>query len=81
MRLGRILPGVAALDGKIFVVGGEEESQILANGECYDSQDDTWNKVKRNIFQCKAAPMRLGRVLPGVAALDGKIFKRQAAEG
>lgn len=51
MRLGRVLPGVAALDGKIFVVGGEEESQILANGECYDPQDDTWNKVKRNIFQ------------------------------
>lgn len=38
MEIGRILPGVATLGGKIFVVGGERGSQILANGEVYDPQ-------------------------------------------
>lgn len=38
MEIGRILPGVAPLGGKIFVVGGERGSQILANGEVYDPQ-------------------------------------------
>lgn len=38
MEIGRILPGVATLAGKIFVVGGERGSQILANGEVYDPQ-------------------------------------------
>ena len=33
MGIGRILPGVSVLDYKIYVVGGEQESQILANGE------------------------------------------------
>lgn len=33
MRVGRILPGIAVLNGLIYVCGGEVESQILANGE------------------------------------------------
>jgi len=33
MSIERILPGVAALEGLIYVVGGEQESKILANGE------------------------------------------------
>ena len=33
MEIERILPGVAALDGLIYVVGGEQESKILADGE------------------------------------------------
>jgi len=45
MLLGRVLPGVAALDGLIYVCGGEEECQILANGECYDPQEDSWTAV------------------------------------
>lgn len=36
MTIGRIMPGIAVLHGKIYVVGGELESQILANGELYD---------------------------------------------
>jgi actin-binding protein IPP len=38
MQIGRILPGVATVGGKIYVVGGERGSQILANGEVYDPQ-------------------------------------------
>ncbi|KAK2708181.1 hypothetical protein QYM36_013942 [Artemia franciscana] len=35
MKIGRILPGIAHMNGRIFVIGGEQESQILANGENY----------------------------------------------
>lgn len=45
MGIGRILPGVATLSGRIYVVGGEQESQILANGEVYDPSEDTWTPV------------------------------------
>ncbi|KAK0160479.1 hypothetical protein PV328_007887 [Microctonus aethiopoides] len=43
--IGRILPGVALLDGKVYVVGGELESCIIANGECYDPRDNVWTSI------------------------------------
>jgi actin-binding protein IPP len=46
MEIERILPGVAALDGLIYVVGGEQESKILANGEVYCPQEDTWSRIE-----------------------------------
>lgn len=45
MGISRILPGVASLNGCIYVVGGEQESKILANGECYDPLDDKWSQI------------------------------------
>lgn len=51
MAIGRILPGVAVMNSKIYVVGGEQESQILANGEWYDTQADSWNKVSLPGFE------------------------------
>lgn len=42
MTIGRILPGIAVLNGLIYVCGGEVDSQILANGEVYDPNEDTW---------------------------------------
>lgn len=45
MKIGRIQPRVATLNGKIFVIGGEHGSQILANGEVYDPQTDQWNQI------------------------------------
>ncbi|XP_066998261.1 actin-binding protein IPP [Anabrus simplex] len=65
MGIGRILPGVATLNGLIFVVGGEQESQILANGECYNPRDDTWSKV---------ASMIVPRCEFGLCALDGHLY-------
>lgn len=38
MSTGRILPGVATLGGLIYVVGGEQGSQILADGEVYNPE-------------------------------------------
>lgn len=45
MAYGRILPGVATLNGKIYVVGGELDGQILANGEIYDPLTNTWTAI------------------------------------
>ncbi|CAG7725455.1 unnamed protein product, partial [Allacma fusca] len=30
----------------IYVVGGEQESKILANGEVYCPQEDTWSRIE-----------------------------------
>lgn len=38
MGLARMQPGVATLCGRVYAVGGEQSSQILANGEVYDPQ-------------------------------------------
>lgn len=62
MDIERILPGVAALDGLIYVVGGEQESKILANGEVYSPQEDTWSAI---------APMMIPRCSFGLA---GTVF-------
>lgn len=53
MEIGRILPGAAALNGKIFVVGGEHECQILADGEAYDPLTNTWTKIASMVSKSK----------------------------
>ncbi len=35
--------GVAEVDGKIFSIGGQNETGILANNEVYDISTDTWS--------------------------------------
>ncbi|XP_054272226.1 actin-binding protein IPP-like [Macrosteles quadrilineatus] len=65
MGIGRILPGVAALNGRIYVVGGEQESQILANGEVYDPSEDSWTPV---------ASMVVPRCEFGLCALGGELY-------
>ena len=45
MRIARILPGIAVLHGRVFVCGGEVDSQILANGEVYDPHEDAWSDM------------------------------------
>lgn len=65
MGIGRILPGVTTLNGKIFVVGGEQESQILANGECYDPEIDKWTPIDSMVTpRCEF----------GLAALHGYLY-------
>lgn len=65
MKIGRIQPGCAKLGGKIFVIGGEKGSQILANGEMYDPQNNTWNWV---------SPMIVPRCEFGLCALGGTLW-------
>lgn len=65
MEVGRIMPGVAILDGQIYVVGGERGSQILANGEVYEPQNDRWRPV---------APMIVPRCEFGLCTLGGYLW-------
>ncbi|XP_011191149.1 actin-binding protein IPP isoform X1 [Zeugodacus cucurbitae] len=65
MEIGRILPGVAALNGKIYVIGGERGSQILANGEVYDPQTDIWTPI---------APMIVPRCEFGLCTFGGTLL-------
>ncbi|XP_061387651.1 actin-binding protein IPP [Musca vetustissima] len=65
MEIGRILPGVAALNGKIYVVGGERGAQILANGEVYDPQNDCWSPI---------SPMIVPRCEFGLCAMDNSLL-------
>lgn len=65
MNIGRIMPGVAILNGCIYVVGGENESLILSNGECYNPIEDKWSPV---------AGMTVPRCEFGMAALNGYLY-------
>ncbi|CAD7085877.1 unnamed protein product [Hermetia illucens] len=65
MEIGRILPGVAVLNGKIYVVGGERGSQILANGEVYDPQNNSWKPI---------APMTVPRCEFGLCTVGGTLY-------
>lgn len=65
MKIGRIQPGVATLGGKIFVIGGERGSQILANGEVYDPQNNSWSTV---------SPMIVPRCEFGLCPLGGTLW-------
>ncbi|XP_033322034.1 actin-binding protein IPP [Megalopta genalis] len=66
MNIGRILPGVALLDGKVYVVGGELESCIIANCERYDPCDNVWTKK----IACMVEP----RCEFGLCALDNNLY-------
>lgn len=63
--IGRILPGVALLGGKVYVVGGELESCIIANCECYDPRDNVWTSIA-----CMEEP----RCDFGLCALDNSLY-------
>lgn len=65
MSLARIQPGVAALGGKMYVVGGEQGSQILANGEVYDPQSNSWSVI---------AAMNEARCEFGLATWRGTLY-------
>lgn len=65
ISIGRILPGVALLDGKVYVVGGELESCIIANCECYDPRDNVWTSIA-----CMEEP----RCEFGLCALDNSLY-------
>ena len=65
MRIARILPGIAVLNGRVFVCGGEVDSQILANGEIYNPHEDNWSEM---------AAMTIPRCEFGMCALEGYLY-------
>ncbi|CAG9585490.1 unnamed protein product [Danaus chrysippus] len=65
MGIARIQPGVASLGGRVYAVGGEQGSQILANGEVYDPQTDKWSYI---------ACMKEARCEFGLTAWKGNLY-------
>ncbi|CAK1552064.1 unnamed protein product [Leptosia nina] len=65
MGVARIQPGVATLSGRVYAVGGEQGSQILANGEVYDPQLDKWSDI---------SPMKEARCEFGLTAWNGNLY-------
>lgn len=61
----RISPGVAALDGLLYVVGGRIAEEAVATVQSYDPKTNRW--VRR-------APMPLPRFGPMVCTGDGLLF-------
>ncbi|XP_076675062.1 actin-binding protein IPP isoform X1 [Andrena cerasifolii] len=65
MSIGRILPGVSSLDGRVFVVGGEMESGITVTCECYDPRNNVWTPL---------ACMEKPRCEFGLCALNNSLY-------
>lgn len=65
MTVNRLVPGVASLNGHIYVVGGEEGSSILSSCECFNPQTNHWRQV---------ANMVVSRCEFGLCALDGYLY-------
>lgn len=65
MSTNRIVPGVASLNGQIYVIGGEQESNILSCCECYDPEQNYWRHI---------ADMLRPRCEFGLCALEGYLY-------
>ena len=68
MNAARCQHAVAALDNKIYAVGGDSTGSgnyIIASVECFDPSTGVWSMV---------APIRLARTLFGMAAVGGKLY-------
>ncbi|KPJ15076.1 Actin-binding protein IPP [Papilio machaon] len=65
MDIARIQPGMATMGGRVYAVGGEQGSQILANGEVYDPQNNKWSDI---------APMKEARCEFGLTGWNGHLY-------
>jgi hypothetical protein len=69
MLMRRVRPGAAALDGRLYAVGGErrvrDEGRLTATAEAYDPDADRWRRVRSLLQQ---------RAQMGIAALDGALY-------
>ena len=54
--------GVAAVNGLLYVVGGDDGSSNLASVECYNPRTDNWTLVR--------STMTTGRSYSGIATID-----------
>lgn len=65
LSVARVAPGATVLDGKIYVFGGYDGSQVLDTVEIYDPVQDTWTQGK---------PMSAPRVGLAAATLKDQIY-------
>ena len=69
----RRLPGLAALDNKIYVTGGYDVSlQRMSSVDCYDPDTNTWSQMSNmNIARCGHSLFSLhGRLYANGGTLD-----------
>ena len=64
MPTRRISPGVAALDKKIYVTGGQD-SKGMTSADCYDPDTNTWSPV---------ANMKIARKGHSLVGLHGRLY-------
>jgi N-acetylneuraminic acid mutarotase len=65
MPAARLGAGAAVINGKLYVVGGEQNPQKFATLQVYDPATDTW---------ATKASMPTPRSGPGVVAIDGQLY-------
>ena len=66
MPTRRSWPGVAALDNKIYVTGGEDDDdQPMSSVDCYDPNTNTWSQM---------ANMNIARASHSLVSLDGRLY-------
>ncbi|XP_060530091.1 actin-binding protein IPP [Cylas formicarius] len=65
MKVNRLVPGVASMNGHIYVVGGEEDSNILSSCERYDPVTKIWTSI---------ASMLISRCEFGLCAMNGYLY-------
>jgi N-acetylneuraminic acid mutarotase len=65
MPTARTSPGIAVVDGRIYVIGGVRNTKILSAVEAYDPATETWTKK---------ADMPTARSHIGVCVVDGRIY-------
>ena len=60
METKRMNTGVVAMDGKLWVVGGEnvptEGDETFASVEVFDPDTNTWDQSKADLITCRKAP-------------------------
>ena len=69
MRQGRNFPALAALNGKIFAMGGRAPDSIvdrLSSVEVYDVETNQWRVGKPLVTQLGREIVRLGQFHPNV---------------
>ncbi|XP_017777106.1 PREDICTED: actin-binding protein IPP-like [Nicrophorus vespilloides] len=65
MSVNRIVPGVATLDGRIYAIGGEQETNSLSCGECFDPEENAWTMI---------ANMSVPRCDFGLCSINGFLY-------
>lgn len=72
LNTARSRPGVVALDGKLFAVGGYNGSEHLSSVECYDPHINQWQ-----LIEAMSSP----RNSPAVAVLGDKLYVAGGHDG
>jgi kelch-like protein 17 (actinfilin)/kelch-like protein 20 len=72
MSTARAASAAAAIDGKLYVMGGYGPNGYLSSVERFDPVTNAWEAV---------APMPTARTSPAAAAIDGKLYVMGGHDG